>query len=363
MIKLDKKHKNKLNQATTLQELFPFVQNAIELEHATIPPYLTAMFSLKPGTEREIWDIIHSIVIEEMMHMTISSNIMNAIGGSPDINKAKFVPEYPGALPMGIGEKEGLIVNLTAYSQKQVHDCFMEIEEPEEPLDLNTRKQPVSQMLVVEGIITELPEPTYDTIGEFYEALKKQILKINPGPLPGDASKQVTSPFFDSSRLFPVTTGKEAAQAIDIIVEEGEGSTKSPKDGEGEFAHYYKFEELYRGIRLAPDPGAEYGYSFSGPAIPFNPDNVWPIKANTKAAMFTPGSPERRKVDQFNTSYRSLLNGLHNTFNGNPDFLSSTIGLMFDIKLYAEKICATPFPGEEGVYIGPTFEFIAPAVK
>lgn len=357
MIKLDKQHRNKLNQATTLEQLFPFVQNAIELEHATIPPYLTAMFSLKPGTEREIWNMIHSIVIEEMMHMTISSNIMNAIGGSPDINKASFVPEYPGPLPMGIGDD--LTVNLTAYSKEQVHDCFMEIEEPEYPLDLDERKDPGVEALA-KSAYEKLPDPHYDTIGEFYEVLKKQILKIAPDKLPGIASKQVTSPFFEADRLFPITTKQEAAQAIDIIVEEGEGSTKSPQDGEGEFAHYYKFEELFRGQRLQEDSGAKYGYSFTGPKIPFNADNVWAIKPNTKAKMFAPGTEERRRVDQFNTSYRSLLNGLHETFNGNPKLLSNTIGLMFDIKLYAEKLCATPFPGEKGVYIGPTFEFTDP---
>lgn len=355
MIKLDKQHINKLTGATTLTELFPFVQNAIELEHATIPPYLTAMFSIKPGTEREIRDIIHSIVIEEMMHMTISSNILNAIGGSPDINKASFVPEYPGPLPMGIGD--GLIVNLTAYSKKQVHDCFMEIEEPEEPLNLDERKQTKADALA-ESTYNDLPDPHYDTIGEFYIALKKQILKIAPDTLPGNKNNQVTSPFFDSDRLFPIITKEDAAKAIDIIVEEGEGSTKSPRDGEGEFAHYYKFEELYRGKRLAADPGAKYGYSFSGPDIPFNAGNVWNIKPNTKAKMFKPGTEERRNVDQFNASYRSLLDGLHETFNGNPHMLGDTIGLMFDIKLYAEKLCGTPFPEEEGVFIGPTFEFI-----
>jgi hypothetical protein len=45
-------------------------------------------------------------------------------------------------------------------------------------------------------------------------------------------------------------------------------------------------------------------------------------------------------------------------FKGNTGQHSNTSGLMFDIKLYAEKLCGTPFPGEEGVFIGPAFEFI-----
>lgn len=354
MIKLNKEHKNKLTGATTLEELFPFVQNAIELEHATIPPYLTAMFSLKPGTETEIWDVIHSIVIEEMLHMTISSNILNALGGSPAINNAKFVPSYPGGLPMGIGD--GLIVGLAAYSKKQVHDVFMQIEEPEYPLDLDCKKSDPKKALAA----TELPDPEYDTIGEFYEALDAMIQKLAPENLPGDPEKQVTSPFFEEGVLFPILTKKDASKAIDIIVEQGEGSTKTPVDFEGELAHFYRFEELYRGIRIAKDPDACYGYSYSGPKIPFDPANVWPIFPNTKAAMLTPGSEERRRVDEFNSSYHSLLDGLHQTYNGNPHMLNATIGIMFDLKLYGEKLCGTKFPGKEGYNIGPTFEFIEP---
>lgn len=345
MLKLQTEFVQRIVNAHKLEELYPLVQKAIELEHATIPPYLTAMFSLKPGTEKEIWDIIHSIVIEEMMHMTISANILNALGGSPSINNPKFVPEYPGPLPMGIGD--GLIVGLAKYSKEQVKSVFMEIEEPEEPLDI-----PVKTKMMAEAA------PQFHTIGEFYMALSKKIEEIAPDNLPGDAAKQVTSPFFSSDLLFPILTKQDAIKAIDIIVEQGEGTETSPIDFDGEIAHYYRFEELYVGKRLEKDESEKVGYSFSGPVIPFDPANVQPILSNTKASMFSPGSEERRRVDEFNASYQSLLNGLHLTFNGNPDMLKDTIGLMFDIKLYGEKLCGIPFPGKKGVNIGPPFEYV-----
>ncbi|MDW3196005.1 MAG: ferritin-like protein [Cytophagales bacterium] len=347
MIKLDAKHVQGINQVKTLEELQPYVQNAIELEHATIPPYLTAMFSLKSNAEREIWEIIHSIVIEEMMHMTIAANIMNAIGGSPAINKPKFVPEYPGHLPMGIGGS--LVVTLAKYSKDQVKDVFMEIEEPEEPLKL-------------EGAKLKASEDEFKTIGEYYDAIANKIKEIAPNKLPGSPNNQVISSFFPSELLFPILTKQDAINAINIIIEQGEGTEKKPVDFEGEIAHYYKFEELYRGKRLVPDKDAKYGYAFRGPDIPFNPENVWPIFPDTKAHMLPAGSFERKKVDEFNASYASLLNGLHVTFNGNPDQLKLTIGIMFDLTLSAEKLCATPFPKAagkkyEGYHIGPSFEF------
>jgi hypothetical protein len=48
---------------------------------------LPAMFSLKPCTNHEIAALIRSIVIQEMLCMTISANILITIAGRPQINK------------------------------------------------------------------------------------------------------------------------------------------------------------------------------------------------------------------------------------------------------------------------------------
>ena len=103
MIRLDRKVIEAVQAAAVREDLYPWLQNAIELEHSTIPPYLTAMFSLKPGTNDEIARLIGSIVHEEMLHMTIVGNILIAIGGHPAINVPRFIPKYPGHLPMAIG--------------------------------------------------------------------------------------------------------------------------------------------------------------------------------------------------------------------------------------------------------------------
>lgn len=342
MLKIDSKFIQKVQQSEELEELYPLLQNAIELEHSTIPPYLTAMFSIKPGKNLEDRKIIHSIVIEEMMHMTIAANILNALGGQPYISNSDFVPEYPGPLPMGIGN--GLIVGLEKYSKACVKNVFMEIEEPENPLVFKSFSLVATQ--------------DFSTIGQFYLALQQKIEEIAPIELPGDKSKQVTSAFFDPALLFPIYTRHDAVNAINIIVEQGEGTSISPLDQDGEIAHYYRFEELFKGKKLIKDDTAPNGFSFSGPDIPFNPDDVYPLFPNTKIAMLPTGSEEWNRMKQFNTSYFSLLQGLHKTFNGDPAGLDNTIGIMYDLKLTAEKLCATPFPGKEGYTIGPSFEYI-----
>src|SRR5262252_6754093 len=90
------------------------LQAAIELEHATIPPYLYALYSLMPGINSAAAGIIESVVTEEMLHLTLAANILNAIGGSPVLDSPAFIPHYPSPLP-GSVENE-LVVGLTPCS-------------------------------------------------------------------------------------------------------------------------------------------------------------------------------------------------------------------------------------------------------
>jgi len=330
-------------------ELCKYVQNAIELEHATIPTYLTAMYSLKPGTNKEIREIIYSIVMEEMLHMTIAANILNALGGSPAINVPEFVPTYPGHLPMGIGDEEDLCVTLKGYSKEQVRDVFMVIEQPEKPIEPPTNTLDMSNTV------------TFATIGQFYTALQDAIKAVYPDELPDGTENQViisdlfpeSQAFFPKDELFPIITSTDAYNAIEIIKEQGEGTLRNPSF-EDELAHYYKFQQLAEDFTWIKDDGKWV----RGPAVPFNPDEVYPLFPNTKSCMLDEGSFERKRVDEFNASYQSLLNGLHETFNGKPEKLQDTIGLMFDVRLYAEKLCATPFPEKEGYNIGLPFEYV-----
>ena len=104
-------------------------------------------------------------------------------------------------------------------------------------------------------------------------------------------------------------------------------------------------------------PGKEE-YYFGQPSIPFNPKDVWNITPNVKAADLPEGSVARINLNDFNATYTRLLNGLHITFNGQPDYLQHTFGLMYDVKLIGEKLCATPYPDKPKQYVGPSFEFV-----
>ncbi len=53
----------------------------------------------------------------------------------------------------------------------------------------------------------------------------------------------------------PIKNVSTASQAINIIVEQGEGTTTTPSDLEGQFAHY-RFAEIFNGRALIKNPKA-----------------------------------------------------------------------------------------------------------
>ena len=114
----------------SLNELQDALQTAMQLEFSTIPPYLCAQWSIDadPG---EVGDMIQDIVVQEMYHFALAGNMLTAIGGTPNIANAKFIPSYPtNVLPGGIVQK--LAVDLKPLTPDQVQ-VFMQIEYPEFP--------------------------------------------------------------------------------------------------------------------------------------------------------------------------------------------------------------------------------------
>src|SRR5262249_3751041 len=74
------------------------LQRAIELELFPIPPYLCAMWSIK-SQSGPVDNRLRGIVVEEMYHFGLACNMLNAIGGSPQVNTDGAMPKYPRSLP------------------------------------------------------------------------------------------------------------------------------------------------------------------------------------------------------------------------------------------------------------------------
>jgi hypothetical protein len=348
MLRIQPKLLAAVQSASSAVELYPSVQSAIELEHSTIPPYLTALFSIKQGSNTEVAEIVESVVGEEMLHMSIACNLMNAIGGSPDIDNPLFIPSYPGPLPMGV--HGSLAVHLHKLTRGTVYDTFMTIEEPEEPIDI-----PVGQPSARFSLLAT-ERPSFATIGEFYAAIKDKLRQLGPDVITGDPARQVADPrWFPADQLFPIQNLQDALNAIDVIVEQGEGTSTSPFDETGQVAHYYRFAEIVYARRLVVVE-AEPGWAYAGQPLPLDQAGVWDLYPDAKAVDYPDGCQARVLVDAFNGSYTRLLASLHQVFNGRPDRLEMALSLMIEMRLTASKLVATQVPGTT-LFAAPTFEY------
>jgi hypothetical protein len=308
------------------------LQAAIQLEHSTIPLYLYALYSLDSAKNAEIAAIIQSVVVEEMLHMTLASNVMNALGGSPQIDKPGFIPTYPGHLPGGV--ESGLTVSLAPFSMSQL-ETFLSIEQPEDPLVYKTA------VLSPDGI----------TIGQFYMTILKAIEALGNGAFVNPPRNQVGPDLMPESVV--VTDVATARQAITTIIEQGEGTPQAPLEVVGKgYAHYYRYMQIQKGHLLVPNALQPGGYAYSGAAIPFDPAGVYAVPADPGTAQ-----PKSRLTLNFNYTYTSLLRVLHELFNGlnTRDQFSRAFELMMSLKEQA-KAMMSGLPNS-AVYSGPSFEY------
>lgn len=331
------------------EDLMQALQLAIELEHATIPPYLCALYSIKPGTNIEVAELIRSVVVEEMLHMALVANIFVSIGGHPNIGHAKFVPQYPGPLPGGL--RSDLIVRLRRCSIPQIRDCFMSIEEPEVTTQIRRMQL---------GRLDAAIEHKY-TIGWFYDQITDALRNLSAaGKITFGNEDQQVKDWSGPGRLYVISSFDDAEKAILEIKEQGEGrSSRDPQDGDEELAHYYKFSEIVVGRQLENVNGK---YQYTGTPIPFDADGVWPMIDDPNMVLYPAGSRALILAQQFAQSYQALLQALNRTFNGDPDYLKQAIGLMYSLDLQARQLMQTPSGVKEGTTAGPAFQLPVPGL-
>lgn len=323
------------------------LQTAIELEHATIPTYLYALYSLKPGANEAIAGLLRSVVLEEMTHMGLVCNLLNAIGeGPPLIDRPEFIPTYPGPLPGSVETQ--LVVPLSPFTPGLVESVFMVIEEPEHPLKFKHLRVAAPHL----------------TIGQFYAAIARQLEAAGESIFTGDPARQVTHDL-GVEELIAITNLPTALEAIETIVEQGEGTPRGPTDDEGELAHYYRFAEIVEGKRLVlnpdapPDAPPEERYVYNGEPIPYDPEGVQPLVTNPNADLYDHGTQARYANDSFNYTYTSLLKSLHATFDGTPEALTTAVGLMESCKQQALDMGTLKLESgpNAGKHAGPSFTY------
>jgi hypothetical protein len=237
----------------------------------------------------------------------------------------------------------------------------MKIEEPEKPLKLTVKNiKPQAVLGPIDAQLAARPEG-YATIGKFYDAIKKKIDEFGDGIFKKPSHPQVIKGApYPNNQLFPVSDVNTAIKAINVIVDQGEGTRCSPYDERKTLAHYYRLAQIVYGRRLVDDNTEDPPYSYSGEEVPLDPADVYDLYPDAKSVDYKPGSPARKLVDQYNYEYTNLLQMLHDTFNdtfpGGPGKIGDAITFMREtLKPLALNIVKTPVGGTNYT-AAPTFE-------
>ena len=244
-------------EAHNVAWLLDALQAAIQLELATLPPYLCAMFSIADQTSPASI-LINDIAFNEMTHFGLACNLLAAAGGQATIVQGYRKTNYPGPLPGGVKPKcdskffpcdPDFEVVLGFNDLKSFARMAMQIEYPEDPVPLH------AAAALIAG-------ETFPSIGEFYKAVEAAF-ESNTALLPYTTTKQLAKAGLD---VTVVSNLADAVKAIELIRGEGEGSSKSPFFN-GKLSHFYSFGELFHGASYEFDPATQSG-GWTGPAIP-----------------------------------------------------------------------------------------------
>lgn len=289
------------------------LQSAVELEFSTLPLYLSAMFSLEVQNY-SAYNIIRSVAMEEMVHMSIAANMLAALGGSPAIKNIKVAYPTKG-LPGGC--EPDLNIGLANFSKNQLKN-FMRIEVPE-------------------CLVGDLALPAkYPTIGVFYKSIKAAIRKnedaVRAAVKKGGPANQVGDNIGFTKFLYDPTKDpiKMFCNGINEILEQGEGADSkdllTSPDFETEASHYAKFAELYYGATYKKPKAINKVTKQNEPKFFKGTPISWPKVINTlcvptdgyaKILALDPSAKDvSTALDAFDAAFSEMLSILDIVWNG-----------------------------------------------
>ncbi len=317
------------------------LQTAMNVEFGTLPPYLYAMLCILPGANPEAMQRLRAITHQEMIHLCLDANIINALGGIPKI----VAPTYPGPLPGDIGpDGERLIIHLLPFGQAAMKQG-MEIEQPEDPIEIPMLKA-----------TQEADAGKAVTIGEFYTQLDNYLRTLPASDWHANRN-QISDGQFFPGQLFAVNGYEDAHRAIQVIISEGEGSANDPLDFQQEMAHYYRFEEMFFNKVITQDTTSPSGYRLEG-SLGIDWSAAYPAIADPQLHNFSNDSAAAQQAQQACTlAYSAMVDALNLAFQGQSAQLGIAVQRMFDLRMASIKALNTPLADGRSVS-GPAFLYV-----
>lgn len=348
------------------EDLIFLLSEAAELEHGLLCSYLFAAYSLKSRPDEGLtaaqltaarhWKAtLTEIAVGEMLHLSLVSNLLTAIGAAPHLRRPNF-PQRSSYYP------PTFLLALTPFSEETIeHFIFMErpedveLENPLLPPDADDEQRATT----TSAIVAEAQD--YATVGQLYRAIQDGVHQLADrlGPtrlFVGPARAQATTALFRFAGLVPVTDLASAVAAIERIIVDGEGPY-----GGGEDAHYGRLRRIHREFLALREQASDFQ-----PARPVlaNPFARRPADA---ADVNLLDDPETVVVaDLCNGAYALMMQLLGRFFTHVEEtdaelrtLVQATITLMTGVLTPLGELLTTlpAGPSHPGLHAGPSFEF------
>jgi len=330
-------------QIGSREQLLYTLAEASEIEHNLMCCYLYAAWSLKTEAddgldealraELKCWQhVIFKVAIDEMSHLALVANLMNAIGGSAHFSRPNF-PIANGYHPAG------LQVHLAPFTRATLQH-FIHLERPEgsdEP-DGEGFEPSLDYSRALYGIQLTPSAQDFPTVGHLYKAVERGLIGLSEtlgeGVLfCGDPALQVGPTLANLPGLIAVTDLTSAVKAIETIVEQGEGSPAHNAD-----SHFERFVGLRTAYEtlLAANPGLV-------PAYPVANNPVMRKPVEPAGRVWVQHDAPRAVMDIGNAVYNHMLRFLVQAFaDTDPlrkrQFLDGGIDMMFALDPLAREL-------------------------
>jgi CDGSH-type Zn-finger protein/uncharacterized Fe-S cluster protein YjdI len=243
--------KNPLNLSTgtmmnieTKEQLLHTLYEAAEIEHCLMCTYLYAAFSLDKDTKTystdeskavSTWhDLIMSVAIEEMVHLTLVNNLIVSMGATAHFSRPNF-PVNPGYFPAGV------VAKLVPFSKEAI-EHFIFLERPDLVNDLdgagfahtNYQRPEISHRVMPHS-------QDYETIGGLYRAIRDGLIKLSTLQgetvlFCGKTTEQLGPLDINLPGIQLISNLNSALSALDEIIVQGEGASEHLEN-----SHYSKF--------------------------------------------------------------------------------------------------------------------------
>ena len=239
----------------TIGHLRAHLQFAVDLELWTIPFYMSALFSIVDRSSAA-YQLVQSVVHQEMLHLQLASNIANAYGLSPTFSAPRYVGQTIPHLDFSIDEPDPrpefspFTAEIGPLDSERVNAmCLIEFPEwGEHPPDLHDD-------------VTE-----YGSIGAFYDAVEYGARLLQTHLQGGVRQVDYFSAFYRDLPALTVSQSgpagfRQVALLLSVIRAQGEGDKgrgdlpapfrNTADDGTAAQDHYEKFLTI-RGAALPP---------------------------------------------------------------------------------------------------------------